>query len=79
MATRAALFALLIAAVVPAAAPAGHSAPVPHLLDLRVGNGSTSFAGDRRLLTTVSPNGDRFRDKAIVRFRLDAPATVLPQ
>ena len=27
-------------------------------------------------MTTVSPNGDRFRDKAIVRFRLDAPATV---
>jgi hypothetical protein len=76
VATRAALVALLIAAAVPAAAPAGRSAPVPRLLDLRVGNGSTPFAGDRRLLTTVSPNGDLFRDKAIVRFRLDDAATV---
>ena len=76
MATRAALAALLIAVVAPSAAPAGRAAPVPRLLDLRVGNGSTPFAGDRRLLTTVSPNGDRFRDKAIVRFRLDAAATV---
>jgi hypothetical protein len=76
VANRAALAAFLIAMVVPGAAPAGRSAPVPRLLDLRVGNGSTPFAGDRRLLTTVSPNGDRFRDQAIVRFRLDAPATV---
>ena len=76
MATRAAIAALLVAAVVPAAVPAGRSAPVPRLLDLQVGNGATPFAGDQRLLTTVSPNGDRFRDKAIVRFRLDAPATV---
>ncbi|MGN6430438.1 MAG: N,N-dimethylformamidase beta subunit family domain-containing protein [Gaiellaceae bacterium] len=76
MATRVTLAALLVAVAASAAAPAGRSAAVPRLLDLRVGNGSTPFAGDRRLLTTVSPNGDRFRDKAIVRFRLDAAATV---
>jgi hypothetical protein len=34
------------------------------------------FAGDGRLLATVSPNGDGVRDRAIVGFRLAAPATV---
>ena len=48
----------------------------PRLHDLRVTNGSRPFAGDRRLLTTVSPNADGFRDRAIVSFRLDRPATV---
>jgi hypothetical protein len=48
----------------------------PRLLDLRVGDGSRPFAGDRTLLTTVSPNGDGFRDRAVVRFRASAPATV---
>lgn len=50
--------------------------PGPQLLDLRVTNGSTPFAGDRPLLTTVSPNGDGFRDAAIVHFRLTRPARV---
>jgi hypothetical protein len=48
----------------------------PRLLDLRVSNGNTPFAGDRRLLTTVSPNGDGFRDRAILSFRLARPATI---
>ncbi|MFL5965820.1 MAG: N,N-dimethylformamidase beta subunit family domain-containing protein [Gaiellaceae bacterium] len=48
----------------------------PQLLDLSVSDGTRPFAGDRRLLTTVSPNGDGFRDAAIVRFRLTRPATV---
>ena len=43
---------------------------------LKVTNGSRPFAGDNRLLTTVSPNGDGFRDKAIVSFRLDRAAKV---
>src|SRR5205823_11665333 len=51
-------------------------APRPRLVDLRVSDGSVPFAGDRRLLTTVSPNGDGFRDSAIVHFRLTRPATV---
>jgi hypothetical protein len=50
--------------------------PAPRLLDLRVSNGSTPYSGDRRLLTTVSPNGDGFRDRAIVSFRLASPARV---
>jgi hypothetical protein len=48
----------------------------PTLHDLHVTNGSAPFAGDRRLLTTVSPNGDGFRDQAIVHFRLTRPARV---
>jgi hypothetical protein len=74
---------LLGAAVVVAVlwAPAsGHSRRPPArpwLADLGVSNGDTPYSGDRRLLTTVSPNGDGFRDRAIVRFRLDRPATVL--
>jgi hypothetical protein len=48
----------------------------PALHDLHVTNGSTPFAGDGRLLTTVSPNGDGFRDRAVVHFRLTRPARV---
>src|SRR6476469_4412345 len=48
----------------------------PALQDLHVTNGSAPFAGDRRLLTTVSPNGDGFRDAATVHFRLTRPAQV---
>jgi hypothetical protein len=48
----------------------------PTLQNLHVTNGSAPFAGDRPLLTTVSPNGDGFRDAAIVHFRLTQPARV---
>jgi N,N-dimethylformamidase beta subunit-like protein len=48
----------------------------PKLSNLRVGNGGTRFAGDGTLLTTISPNDDGFRDRAIVRFSLDQAATV---
>ena len=48
----------------------------PRLHDLRVANGSHRFAGDGRLLTTVTPDGDGLRDRAIVSFRLDRAATV---
>ena len=48
----------------------------PALTNLRVDNGGTPFAGDKPLLTTFSPNGDGFRDRATVRFRLNEPATV---
>jgi hypothetical protein len=41
-----------------------------------VSNRSTPFAGDRRLLTTVSPNLDGFRDHALVRFTLTSRALV---
>src|SRR5437870_2158032 len=59
-----------------ATAPAPATASVPRLLGLRVTNGSTPFLGDGRLLTTVSPNGDGFRDAAHVYFRLTAPARI---
>jgi hypothetical protein len=58
------------------AAVAALVAPGPELLDLRVTNGSMPFAGDGRLLTTVSPNRDGFRDAAFVHFRLTRPARV---
>ena len=48
----------------------------PRVAALRVDNGATRFAGDRRLVTTVSPNGDGFRDAAVVRFRLNGAAAV---
>jgi hypothetical protein len=67
------LAALLVAQGAAAAAPAG--AP-PRLLDLRVTNGSTPYLGDGRLLATVSPNSDGFRDAAHVLFTLSAPAKV---
>lgn len=60
------------------AVPGAVAAPAvaPSLSELRVSSGDAHFAGDRRLLATLSPNGDGFRDQAIVRFRLDEPATV---
>ena len=58
------------------AAVAVLAAPGPQVLDLRVTNGTAPFAGDRPLLTTVSPNHDGFRDAAVVHFRLTRPATV---
>jgi hypothetical protein len=71
------LVALAALAALALAAPAERTpSQAPRLLGLRVGNGSRPFAGDRRLLTTVSPNGDGFRDAAIVHFRLTAAATV---
>lgn len=48
----------------------------PQLLRLHVDNGSTPFAGDGALLTTVSPNGDGLRDRANVSFELAEEATV---
>ena len=53
--------------------------PPPALYQLSVSNGSAPFAGDRRLLTTVSPNGDGFRDAAVVRFGLTRAARVQMQ
>lgn len=75
VATSVALLAVLGLLLAAGSAPGGVQ-PAPRLLDLRVSNGSTPFAGDGPLLTTVSPNGDGFRDRAIVSFRLVAGATV---
>jgi hypothetical protein len=48
----------------------------PELHDLAIENGGRPFAGDGRVLTTISPNGDGYRDRAVIRFRLDRDATV---
>lgn len=48
----------------------------PQLIHLSVTNGSAPFEGDGRLLTTVSPNHDGFRDAAVVHFVLTQAATV---
>src|SRR5207302_7061299 len=47
----------------------------PSLAGLAVSDGAAPFTGDSRLLTTVSPNGDGFRDAAIVRFHASEPVT----
>ena len=75
MRIRTAVVLLLLAPLAVGATRAPRVA-APQLLDLRVSNGSTPFAGDRRLLTTVSPNSDGFRDRALVSFRLDRAARV---
>ncbi len=70
------LQALAAALVAPRRAVAGderHSAPV--LRNLRVRSGAP-FAGDRRLLATVSPAPDGRRRTAVVSFQLDRPARV---
>ncbi len=68
------MLGLSLAAVGAGAAP-GQTEP-PRLLGLRVSNGGTPFAGDTPHLTTISPNGDGFRDRALIRFKLDRDGTV---
>jgi hypothetical protein len=46
------------------------------LVGLAVSSGPHPFAGDGRMLATVSPNGDGVRDAAAVSFRLTRPAIV---
>jgi hypothetical protein len=67
---------VLAALAVAAAGSAPAQTGPPRLLGLRVSNGGTPFAGDTPSLATVSPNGDGFRDRALIRFKLDHPATV---
>ena len=71
--------AVLALAVALGAGSSGEPRAAPVLTDLRVTNGSTPFRGDRRLLTTVSPNGDGFRDRAVVTFRLSRAADVIAE
>ena len=67
---------LIYRSAVLATAPLRIDTHAPQLVDLRADNGSTPFAGDGPLLTTISPNGDGFRDHVDVDFRLKEPATV---
>lgn len=48
----------------------------PRITGVSVSNGGARYAGDRRLLTTISPNGDGLRDRAAIAFRLSEPAYV---
>jgi hypothetical protein len=65
---------VVVVALLAAALVAGASGSP--LVDLRVSDGAQPFAGDDRLLTTVSPNGDGFRDTAVVHFRLTRAARI---
>src|SRR3954447_289595 len=76
MRKRFAIAGLTAAIAVGAAASAPAQTGPPRLLGLRASNGGTPFAGDTPWLTTVSPNGDGFRDRALFRFKLDRAATV---
>jgi hypothetical protein len=54
-----------------AAARGWRATSAPRLIThLSIDNGASRFAGDDRLLTTISPNGDGFRDGALIRFGL---------
>jgi hypothetical protein len=70
-------FPLLVGLVLAGSAPA--SGAPPRLLGLGISNGGHPFAGDTRELATVSPNGDKLRDYAFIRFRLDKAAIVETQ
>src|SRR3954447_26894949 len=76
MRKRLAIAGLAAGMAVGAAASAPAQTGPPRLLGLRASNGGTPFAGDTPWLTTVSPNGDGFRDREFFRFKIDRPATV---
>jgi hypothetical protein len=65
----------LVSGAAAATAQRAADAP-PEATGFAVSNGGAPYAGDRRLLATISPNGDGLRDGALVRFRLSKPATV---
>jgi hypothetical protein len=76
MRKRLAIAGLAAAIAVGAAASAPAKTGPPRLLGLRISNGGTPFAGDTPWLATVSPNRDGFRERALIRFKLDRAATV---
>src|SRR6476659_6576600 len=72
---------LLVATAVALVTAGGGIDPTAHgqrlLLDsVRLGNGGAPFAGDGPMLTTISPNGDGYRDGASVSFHLSRRALV---
>ena len=77
-----ALLALLVLAAPaaiaePSVKPLRVDRTAPQLLGLRAYTLSPpKYAGDRRLLVTISPNGDRVRDMAKIGFTLTERATV---
>jgi len=73
-----ALGLVLLAAIAVAGAAPAQPGP-PRLLGLRISNGGSPFAGDTPHLATISPNRDGFRDRALIRFKLDQAGTVEAQ
>src|SRR6266568_1416162 len=73
-ARRRALLPLVLLALALSSASANAGGSV--VTDILLTNGGHPFAGDNRLLTTVTPNGDGLRDRATIHFRLSRPATV---
>src|SRR5438132_14228945 len=69
----AAALAALFLVLVPLPRADASSGPVASIW---ASNGDSPFAGDRGLLTTISPNGDGFRDRALIHVRLTSAATV---
>ena len=67
---------LVVGNRVVASAPFRIDTTAPTLRDLRVRRGPRPYAGDGPLLTTISPNGDGLRDRALVDFTLSEPASV---
>ena len=66
----------LLAIAVLALVPGAPDRTPPAIADFHVRADGRGFAGDRPLLATISPNGDRFRDRAAISFRLSEPARV---
>jgi hypothetical protein len=64
--------ALVAAVLTPSTADATRAT----VTDISLTNGGRPFAGDNRLLTTITPNGDGLRDRATIRFRLNVSAVV---
>jgi len=69
----AAALAALFLVLVPLQRADASSGPV---VSIWASNGNSPFAGDCGLLTTISPNGDGFRDRALIHIRLASAATV---
>ena len=63
-------------AALAAASAAASDLRAPSVTALSVTNGGAPYAGDRPALATISPNGDGYRDRAVIRFRIDESATV---
>src|SRR5918996_4222525 len=65
-------FALVVLALVPGTV----DRMPPSVAGFHVRADGRAFAGDRPLLATISPNGDGFRERAAISFRLSEPARV---
>jgi hypothetical protein len=68
---------VLLLSLAPAAAEVTRDLAAPAATLFAAANGGAPFAGDGRLLTTISPNGDGTRDRATINFTLSEPAAVL--